>query len=184
MPIAFQIRKVVIVGDLERALQRARSHELGLAPPGVEEARVEERVGTSSRGGRASGQLDGTVRPLERAVRVAEEPEEEGRGRQARHPGVAPDPEARWTVGVCLERRDRRSRLLAAGMEFAEEAEARTRDGGLRPPACWGRPGGSASARISRPDLGRLVELRAVVVEAPRLRRTGKQLAGGRLRPR
>jgi hypothetical protein len=106
----------------------------------VEEARVEERIGTRRGVFSRQGQRNGTIRPVERAVRVTKQPEEERRGRQALHPWVAPEPEAGRAVVVGFEGRDRRIKVLIAGIEIAqnnrgdaadEPGESAPLDGGL-----------------------------------------------------
>ena len=95
-------RQVAGLGHADRG-SRARRDDLRLATPVMQEPGVEQPVGERVRMVELGGERDRAVGPLDGLIRVAEQPEEEPRRRQAGHPHVEPETAA----GAAGSRRSR-----------------------------------------------------------------------------
>src|SRR5205823_2517491 len=102
----------------------AVSHRLRLAPPEMEEAGVEERVGQCEGMFQLGRQGDGAGRAFERAVREAEHPQREGRGRESRDARVVAETEPPGPVTLRLEGGNGKLELVEAAVEIVLQGKA------------------------------------------------------------
>ena len=126
---------------------------------------MEERIGEAEGVFQLGRHGNGAGRAFERAVGEAEHPQGEGGGRESRYAGVVAEAEPAGPVGLRLERGDGSVEVVEAAVEIVLQGEAGAQD--EMSVDAHARVGLSLrQAQDISPDLGSLVELGTVVVEA------------------